>query len=72
MTEDRAKQTFSPADYPQLNALVEDPTGTLSPKEAFEIYERNWRFIDRDKLTDGETRLIRDLTDRFGDGEVYV
>ncbi|MGV8935501.1 MAG: hypothetical protein ACOH2J_00125 [Allorhizobium sp.] len=73
MTEEN-RATIIPAEYPELKALIidGDPTLPLSEEATFALYERNWRFLDREKLTDGEKALIRKLTDRFGEGEVYV
>ena len=73
MTEE-PDTTIIPAAYPELKALIidGDPAVLLSEEEAFALYERNWRFLDREKLTDAEKQLIRRLTDRFGEGEVYV
>jgi len=73
MTEETST-TIIPAEYPELKALIidGDPSTPLTEEAAFALYERNWRFLDRDKLTDGEKALIRRLTDRFGEGEVYV
>ena len=73
MTEEPGT-TIIPVAYPELKALIiaGDPAVPLSEEEAFALYERNWRFLDREKLTDAEKQLIRRLTDRFGEGEVYV
>ncbi|SFJ27735.1 hypothetical protein SAMN04515648_3382 [Phyllobacterium sp. CL33Tsu] len=59
-----------PADFPQLKQLAwnRDVARAIPAQEAFEIYERNWRFIDTDKLTGPEADLIKDLTDTFGNG----
>lgn len=48
------------ADYPQLKALAWQlhGTDTLTPTEAFDIYERNWRHVDENALQTHERQLI--------------
>lgn len=57
------------ADFPQLAALAWQVQGVaaISPREAFSIYERNERHIDREKITPAEERLIASLEAVFGD-----
>ncbi|TDG12889.1 XRE family transcriptional regulator [Seongchinamella unica] len=65
--------TISTADYPQLAALAwQLRDGTEMPaRAAFDIYERNERHLDRDKLTPEEAALIDGLRKVFGgDGSV--
>lgn len=59
-----------PADYPELKTLVwnRDPARPIPAEEAFAIYERNWRFVNAEHLTEREAKLIRELTDTFGKG----
>ena len=57
------------ADYPQLRALawhVRDPTAILMPREAFDLYQRNWRHVDAAAFSAEETALIRALAIVFG------
>lgn len=63
-----------PADFPELKMLVwnRDPLRPIPAEEAFALYERNWRFVETEKLTDHEARLIRELTDAFGNGVLLV
>jgi hypothetical protein len=63
-----------PADFPELALIVwsRDASRPIAAAEVFAIYERNWRFVDRSRLTSAETALIRDLTERFGHGELLV
>ena len=44
----------------------------LPAEEALGIYERNWRFVDVDKLTKEEAELIVRLQERFGNGLLHV
>jgi transcriptional regulator with XRE-family HTH domain len=57
------------ADYPELRHLAwSHHEEYLSAPEAFALYERNWRYVDRDRLEPREAELIRSLTERFGGG----
>ncbi len=51
------------SDFPQLRKLAWQVTGvdTLSPAEALDIYERNWRHLDESALIDEEQKLINGL-----------
>jgi DNA-binding XRE family transcriptional regulator len=51
------------SDFPQLRKLAWQVTGvdTLTPAEAFDIYERNWRHLDESALIDEEQKLINGL-----------
>src|SRR6185369_9607524 len=62
------------ADYPQLKKLAWQLKGVqdLAPREALDLYERNWRHVDRAALTPRETELIDALTQRFGGGRLLV
>jgi hypothetical protein len=59
-----------PTEFPQLAGLVwnGNPSRAIGREEAFTLYERYWRFVDRDRLTPAETDLIRRLTEEFGGG----
>lgn len=62
------------ADYPQLKQLAWQVLGveTVSPVEAWSIYERNWRHLDEQLLTDCEHQLIDALRLAFGGGNSNV
>ena len=51
------------ADYPQLKQLAWHVHGTqeLTPTEALNIYDRNWRHIDEDLILPNEKKLIEVL-----------
>ena len=55
------------ANYPQLKQIAWHIQGVdeLSPIEALEIYERNARFIEDNKLSDDERNLIESLQIAF-------
>jgi hypothetical protein len=59
-----------PAEFPELRRLAwnRDPTRPIAAGEDFSLYERNWRFVDRDGLTARETQLIKELGEEFGGG----
>ena len=43
-------------------------TRPIDAAEVFALYERNWHFVDRDKLTTREAMLIDELGEEFGHG----
>ena len=63
-------QTVEIAKYAQLRFLCWNRRAEcVTAREAWELYERNWRFVDRGRLEPAELELIRSLAARFG-GEV--
>jgi len=63
-----------PKDFPELGMLVwnRDAARPIDRKEAFELYERNWRHVDAENLTPAEAQLIEALTEEFGHGHLLV
>jgi transcriptional regulator with XRE-family HTH domain len=61
-------------DYPQLKKLAWQLHGVdeLSPQEALQLYERNWRHVDRTALSTGEAALIDTLSREIGGGRLLV
>jgi hypothetical protein len=58
-------------DYPQLRDLAWNRAhGLIGAREAFQLYERNWRFVDVDRLDAGERALLERLTAEFGNGVI--
>jgi transcriptional regulator with XRE-family HTH domain len=59
------------ADFPQLAALAWQVQGVdaVSPREAYDIYERNKRHIDRANLSLEEEALISSLETVLGDAK---
>ena len=56
-------------DHPQLRRLawqVHDDATVLTPREAFDLYQRNWRHLDTTALQPAEQALIRALRDTLG------
>jgi hypothetical protein len=59
------------ADYPQLRDLAWNRVDAFVPaKEAFQLYERNWRLLDADALDERERALIEHLRTAFGNDEI--
>jgi transcriptional regulator with XRE-family HTH domain len=61
-------------DYPALKQLAWQLPGVteLSPAQALDLYERNWRHVDREHLLPHERRLIQALIDELGGGRLLV
>ena len=61
-------------DYPALKQLAWQLPGVteLSPAQALDLYERNWRHLDRERLSAHERRLIQALVDELGGGRLLV
>ncbi len=58
-------------DYPQLRDLAWNRVDEfITAKEAFQLYERNWRLIEVTSLKDNERALIARLRAEFGDGAI--
>lgn len=58
-------------DYPQLRDLAWNRTDEYIPaREAFQLYERNWRFVAPGRLESEERALIDRLKARFGGGVI--
>lgn len=62
------------ADYPQLKQLAWHLQGVeeLTPREALDLYERNWRHVDGAGLSVQERELIDALSRTFGTGRLLV
>ncbi|WP_457427110.1 helix-turn-helix domain-containing protein [Roseateles sp. P5_E7] len=61
-------------NYPALKQLAWQLPGVteLSPAQALDLYERNWRHLDRENLAPSERRLIQALADELGGGRLLV
>lgn len=62
------------ADFPQLKRLAWQlhDVDELSPADALNLYERNWRHIDRSSMEPAERALLQALVDRLGGGRLLV
>ena len=56
--------------YPQLRNLCwnRPKDAVLDGREALDIYERNWRFVEAEKIDMTERTLLENLIERFGNG----
>jgi transcriptional regulator with XRE-family HTH domain len=62
-------------DFPQLRGLawqVADDAQELTPREALDLYERNWRHVQADAIEPREHALIRALQQVYGKGVLDV
>jgi len=70
---DMATPLVEIARYPNLRLLAwQLHRDHLAEAEAFALYEREWRHVDRQSLTDEERRLIQHLADSYGRGVLNV
>lgn len=54
-------------DYPELDKLLWDTTAQyLTPKEALDIYETRWRFVEEKQMLEHERQLIDKLAKDAG------
>lgn len=61
-------------DFPQLKRLAWQlhDVEELSPADALNLYERNWRHIDRARMEPAERALLQVLVDQLGGGRLLV
>lgn len=61
-------------DFPQLKQLAWQLQGVeeITPQDALDLYERNWRHLDRAALSDDEAALIDALSREIGGGRLLV
>jgi hypothetical protein len=69
-----APLTVNLADFAQLRLIAWNraPNDTVPEDEALALYERNWRFVDQDSLTQAESQLIARLVAQYGGGVLHV
>lgn len=62
------------ADFPQLKRLAWQlhDVDELSPADALNLYERNWRHIDQSDMEPSERALLKILVDQLGGGRLLV
>lgn len=59
--------------YPELRRLLWNRRDRLIPaREAFQLYERNWRFVDPGKMKKSEAALVQRLAQHFGAGRLLA
>ncbi|CAM4150184.1 helix-turn-helix domain-containing protein [Roseateles saccharophilus] len=61
-------------DYPALKRLAWQLPGVteLDPAQALDLYERNWRHLDREHMAPQEKLLLKALVDELGGGRLLV
>lgn len=61
-------------DYPQLQTIAwQLRADTEIPGiDALQMYERNWRHVDRDAMSDNERELVQRLADKYSRGVLLV
>lgn len=62
------------ADFPQLKRLAWQlhDADELSPADALNLYERNWRHVDQSCMEPAERALVQSLVDQLGGGRLLV
>jgi len=62
------------AEYPQLKRLAWQlrETAELTPREALDLYERNWRHVDPAALDERERTLVKALVAALGGRRLLV
>lgn len=62
------------ADLPELHRLAWqlDPATELTPRQALDLYERNWRHLDAAAMTPHERAVLDDLVRGVGGGRLLV
>jgi len=62
-------ETIDVERYPQLKLLCWNRRNSyLTAQDGWSLYERNWRFVETNKLEPPERQLIERLSARFGGG----
>jgi len=66
--------TVTVGDYPGLRTLAwqTDAGTTITETEALNLYERGWRHLDQETLTDHEKAFIQHLADTYSNGRLLV
>ena len=70
----RLPTTIRLADFAQLKRLAWQLHGAaeITPKEALDLYERNWRHVDRQAMDEDERELVTMLVNELGQGRLLV
>ncbi len=56
----------------RLIAWNRNPHDTITGEEAFNLYERNWRFVDENGMTPHERALVEQLMCEYGNGILHA
>ena len=61
------------ADYPELERVAwQLQAAEVTPAEALDLYERNWRHVDTERMEARERALVNALAHRFRGGRLLV
>lgn len=71
---DKDGATVLVGDYPGLRGLAwQTDAGTeITETEALNLYERGWRHLDQEALTDRERAFVQHLADTYSHGALLV
>jgi hypothetical protein len=59
--------------FPNLELLCWNRAGPfVTDRDAFSLYERNWRFVDTRRMEEAERLLISRLANKYGNGVLNV
>ncbi|OFZ71735.1 MAG: hypothetical protein A2W04_09155 [Betaproteobacteria bacterium RBG_16_64_9] len=59
--------------FPNLQLLCWNRAGPfVTERDAFALYERNWRFVDTKRMDETERLLIERLAAKYGNGVLNV
>lgn len=66
--------TFVLGEFPQLRLIAwnRNPQDVITGAEAFDLYERNWRFVDLAAMSPRERTVLERLTREYGNGILHV
>lgn len=67
------EEVITIAEYPTLAELAWNRAEPLiSAREALNLYERNWRFVETARLSAHEQELIERLARKYGGGVIHA
>jgi hypothetical protein len=69
-----AADTFVIGDLPQLRLIAwnRNRLDAITGAEAFDLYERNWRFVDQHAMLPYERAIVDRLIHEYGHGIMHV
>lgn len=69
-----ATNTIVLGDFPELRLIAwnRNAQDAITGEEAFDLYERNWRFVDEAALLPHERTLVDRLKREYGHGILHV
>ena len=70
--QDAGNATALTLNSSQPEVIVAKTSVEAAPQQALQLYERNWRHVDRAALTEAEAALIDTLSREIGGGRLLV